>query len=112
MVQVALNLAVSIDDFFNPGELIHNLAFVLRIDPSTIRIVEIVAEDSRPTRRRRNLLAVNEFNFTTITLEFGDPPALNISTPEAPSVADEIAMAGETNDSVDLDVSLKGWSLP
>ena len=42
MVQVSLNLAVSIDDFFNVGELINNLAFVLRINPSTIRVVKYV----------------------------------------------------------------------
>ena len=64
----------------------------------------IIAED-QPTRNRRSLLAVTETNQTTITLEFGDPPPLNVSTPEAPSVAQEINMAGETNDSVDLEVS-------
>ena len=64
----------------------------------------IIAED-QPTRNRRSLLAVTEVNQTTITLEFGDPPPLNVSTPEAPSVAQEINMAGETNDSVDLEVS-------
>ena len=63
----------------------------------------IVAED-QPTRNRRSLLAVTEMNQTTITLEFGNPPPLNVSTPEAPSVAQEINMAGETNDSVDLEV--------
>ena len=103
MVQVSLNLAVSIDDFFNPGALINNLAFVLRIDPSRIRIVRIIAEDT-PLRKRRSLLTVDEFNLTTITLEFGEPPALNVSTPEPPSIATEIAMAGETDDSVDLEV--------
>ena len=100
VVQVSLNLAVSIDDFFSPGALINNLAFVLRIDPSRIRIVKIISEDT-PLRRRRNLLAANEF---TITFEFGELPVLNVSTPEPPSVAMEIAMAGETNDSVDLAV--------
>ena len=103
VVQVSLNLAVSIDDFFSPGALINNLAFVLRIDPSRIRIVKIISEDT-PLRRRRNLLAANEFNYTTVTFEFGEPPALNVSTPEPPSVAMEIAMTGETNDSVDSEV--------
>ena len=103
VVQVSLNLAVSIDDFFNPGALINNLAFVLRIDPSQIRFVSIIAE-SAPLRRRRNLLTVDEFNITTVTLEIGNPPALNVSTPESPSVAMEIAMAGETIDSVDGEV--------
>ena len=55
-------------------------------------------------RRRRSLLAMDDFNRTTITLEFGNPPPLNVSTPEPPSVAQEIAMARETNDSVDLEV--------
>ena len=41
---------------------------------------------------------------TTVTLEFGNPPAVNISTPQPPTVAMEIANAGETNDSVDIEV--------
>lgn len=40
VVQVSMSLAVSIDDFFNIGDLIRNLAFVLRIDPKEIRIVK------------------------------------------------------------------------
>ena len=102
VVQVSLDLAVTIDDFFNLGELINNLAFVLRIDPSTIRVVNIIAEDEQLGRRRRNLLAVS--NHTTITLEFGEPPALNVSTPETPTVAEEVAMSGEANNSVDTGV--------
>ena len=64
----------------------------------------IIAENS--ARRRRSLLATTGFNHTTITLEFGDPPAPNITAPPPPTVAQEIMMAGETNDSVDLEVSL------
>ena len=40
VVQISLELAVSLDDFFEVGQLIRNLAFVLRIDPSRIRLVE------------------------------------------------------------------------
>ena len=40
VVRVSFNLAVSLDDFFNVGQLNHNLAFALRIDPSSIRTVE------------------------------------------------------------------------
>lgn len=40
VVQVSLTLAVSLDDFFNVGELINNIAFVLRIDKSKIRLVK------------------------------------------------------------------------
>lgn len=40
VVQVSLNLDVSLDDFFDPNDLIDRLAFVLNIDRSTIRIVK------------------------------------------------------------------------
>ena len=40
VVQVAVDLAVSLDDFFDPNNLISRLAFVLKIDPSTIRVVK------------------------------------------------------------------------
>ncbi len=40
VVQVSLSLAVSLDDFFSVGELIKNLAFVLKIDPNKIRVVK------------------------------------------------------------------------
>lgn len=102
---MSLNLAVSIDDFFDPSTLIYNLAFVLNIDVSRIRIVEIVAEDT-PVRGGRSLLQSSESSHTTITLEFGDPPVMNISTPEAPSVAEEVAMAGADDDSVDIMVCM------
>jgi len=40
VVQVSLSLAVSLDDFFNVGELVKNLAFVLKINPNRIRVVK------------------------------------------------------------------------
>jgi hypothetical protein len=40
VVQVSLMLAVSIDEFFDIGELINNIAFVLNIDKSRIRVVK------------------------------------------------------------------------
>jgi hypothetical protein len=40
VVQVAVDLAVSLDDFFDPNNLISRLAFVLKIDLSTIRVVK------------------------------------------------------------------------
>ena len=103
VIQISIDLAVSTDDFFSPGELIHNLAFVLGIDPRSIRIVDIVSEATLLRTRRA---IANGVNRTTITLEFGDPPAQNVTVAEAPSIAEEIAMAGETNDSVDLMVQL------
>ena len=63
-----------------------------------------MSEDTR-LRVRRSLLASSGFNQTSITLEFGNPPAPNITSPEPPTVLEEIAMARETNDSVDLEVT-------
>ncbi len=40
VVQVSLSLAMSLDDFFDIGELINNLAFVLKIDKTRIRVVK------------------------------------------------------------------------
>ena len=40
VIQVSMSLAVSIDDFFNIGDLVKNLAFVLKIDPKEIRVVK------------------------------------------------------------------------
>ena len=67
-------------------------------------VFRIVSEDT-PVRVRRSLLAAGGINQTSITLEFGSPPASNITTPESPTVSEEIAMAREINDSVDLEVS-------
>ena len=66
-----------------------------------------MAEDSFQggRRRRRQIGSGAPSSMTTITLEFGDPPDVNISQPVAPSVAEEIQVAGEVNDSVDIEVS-------
>ena len=40
VVQIAVDLDISLDDFFDPNDLIDRLAFVLKIDPSTIRLVK------------------------------------------------------------------------
>jgi hypothetical protein len=63
----------------------------------------IVSEDTA-VRVRRSLLAAGGINQTSITLEFGSPLTPNITSPEPPSVSEEIAMAREINDSVDLEV--------
>ena len=74
-----------------------------------------MAEDSLPGRRRRRRQVGSGggdlSSMTTITLEFGEPPLVNISQPLAPSVSQEIELAGETNDSVDIEVSIIIMSL-
>ena len=96
VVQVSLDVAVSLDDFFESDRFVEYLAFVLKIDISMIRVVDIVSEDTPLQRKRRNLQ--NSMNMT-VTLEIGDPPQ-NGTAVTIPPVADEF---NQYNESVDLD---------
>ena len=58
--------AVSIDDFFTKN-LVNNLADLLGIDKSLIRVVDIVSENTR--RRRRS-----SGDVTIVQIEIADPP--------------------------------------
>ena len=69
--------AIEVDDFFEEN-LISNLVAFLDIQPSQIRIVEIIAEDSKRRRRR----AAGEIE---VVFEVGDPPASEIETEEETS---------------------------
>ena len=97
VVQVSLDVAVSLDDFFESDRFVEYLAFVLKIDISMIRVVDVVSEDTPLQRKRRNLQ--NSMNMT-VTLEIGDPPQ-NGSAVTIPPVADEFSQYN--NESVDLD---------
>ena len=70
--------AVTLDDFFEEN-LIANLVAFLDVEPSQIRIVDIIAEDS--VRRRRRSSGEAE-----VVIEIGDPPAESIETPEDEAV--------------------------
>lgn len=99
VIRVSFNLVVSIDDFFTTY-LINNLAFVLGIEPSHIRVVNVIAEDS--LRRRRSLLAVSN---STIVLELGEPAELNITQPITVTVEEQLEEEEqEEEDSVDTQV--------
>ena len=66
--------AVSIDDFFKIN-LVNNLAELLGIDKSLIRVVNIVSADGNSRRRRRSPSDVS------VEIEIADPPlALNVSS--------------------------------
>lgn len=97
VVQVSFDVAVSLDDFFESERFVDYLAFVLKIDISMIRVVDIVSEDTPLQRQRRNLLS--SVNMTVI-LEIGDPPQ-NGSAVTIPPVTDEYNQYN--NESVDLD---------
>lgn len=97
VVQVALNLAVSVDAFFDPRGILLNLAYVLRIDIRTIRLVNVIAEDSDMRRKRQAIEDAS--NDTMVVIEIGNPPE-NISTPDVVAVSDQVAKY--SNESVDL----------
>ena len=98
VVQVSFDLAVGIDDFFDPVSIVRNLAFVLRIPESLITIVDVIAEDTQSTagKRKRGLLAATEAPTQSLALviEIGDPPAKNISQPETQSVEEQVEEEG------------------
>ena len=100
VIQVSLTLAVSIDQFFTQN-LISNLAYVLNINPSSIRVVNIIAESATVTGKR-SLLAANDSS--TLTLELGAPPPNVIDVPAVPSVEEQIDQSGGLG-SVDMTVS-------
>ena len=97
VVQVALNLAVSVDAFFDPRGILLNLAYVLRIDIRTIRLVNVIAEDSNMRRKRQAIEDAS--NDTMVVIEIGNLPE-NISTPDVVAVSDQVAKY--SNESVDL----------
>lgn len=59
--------AVSIDDFFKVN-LVNNLADLLGIDKSLIRVVNIVSADGNSRRRRRSAGDIS------VEIEIADPP--------------------------------------
>ena len=69
---------VHFNDFFEKN-LIQNLASLLNIDQSRIRVVEIVNVAGNSRRRRRD----SDDKVMTVTIEIGDPPQPRIPyTPE------------------------------
>ena len=69
---------VHFNDFFEKN-LVQNMASLLNIDGSRIRVVEIVNAAEKNRRRRRT----SNDEVMTVTIEIGDPPERHISyTPE------------------------------
>ena len=80
VVQLSFSLSVSLDQFFDPSQFLTNLAFLLNIDTSTIRIVNVISES-----RRRRETSIDQ----TLTIEVGEPPKETIDVPQT-SISEEI----------------------
>lgn len=107
VVQVALDLAVSLDDFFDPDSFVQNVAFVLGIDESSIRVVDVIAEDTPISKRRRRGLLAEATSSIQMVIEIGDLPAANISQQQPPSIEEQNNEGGGVEtDSADSDAEL------
>ena len=73
--QVGLSLEVSVEDFFDEDRLVQNLAFLLGIDSSQIRVVSVIRETLSKRRRRQNDAgAGNMTQSVSVDFEIGNPP--------------------------------------
>ena len=68
--QVGLSLEVSVDDFFSEDRLVQNLAFLLGIDSSQIRVVSVVMETITKRKRRQT----GSMTRVDVEFEIGNPP--------------------------------------
>ena len=72
VVQVSLTVSVTVDDFFERN-LVSNLAFLLDIPESKIRVVMVISESSRGRR-------ATEPTPTRVEIEIGDPPEAEVDS--------------------------------
>ena len=73
--QVGLSLEVSVEDFFDEDRLVQNLAFLLGIDPSQIRVVSVIRETLSKRRRRQSDAGAGDMTQSvSVDFEIGNPP--------------------------------------
>jgi len=73
---IMLSLSVIVNDFYNEESLIGNLAFLLGIPSSKIRLVSVSRETSSNRKKRQVSSTASD---TTVVFEIGDPPHLNFT---------------------------------
>ncbi|XP_071792804.1 fibrocystin-L-like isoform X2 [Asterias amurensis] len=81
--------AVTVDDFFEVN-LVRNLAGLLNVDKSQIRIVDVVSEASG--RRRRRAVGGE----TEVVIEIGPPPAPTIESPGSETTQNDTSVNATT----------------
>ena len=74
VVVLKFGATVSEDDFFDPEKVADNIAALLGIDPSKIKVANIVRENSRRSLETRN----STTETVTFDLEISDPPVTTI----------------------------------
>ena len=90
VVQVSLTVSVTVDDFFEEN-LVSNLAFLLDIPMSKIRIVSVISESSRRKR-------ATDSTPTMIEIEIGDPPESEVvdAQPETNTTGNGTSLYNQT----------------
>ena len=72
---------VSMGDFYESGQLVENLAALLGVDQSQIRVVEVIREDGLRLRRRRLRFRRQSDDDAEVVVEIGPQPAQEIAPP-------------------------------
>eukprot|EP00735_Rhodelphis_limneticus_P009645 TRINITY_DN2840_c1_g2::TRINITY_DN2840_c1_g2_i1::g.6132::m.6132 TRINITY_DN2840_c1_g2::TRINITY_DN2840_c1_g2_i1::g.6132 ORF type:complete len:2077 (-),score=567.85,sp/Q86WI1/PKHL1_HUMAN/31.35/0.0,sp/Q86WI1/PKHL1_HUMAN/29.80/3e-30,G8/PF10162.4/8.7e-26,Beta_helix/PF13229.1/3.9,Beta_helix/PF13229.1/2.6,Beta_helix/PF13229.1/0.35,DUF1049/PF06305.6/0.19 TRINITY_DN2840_c1_g2_i1:1087-7215(-) len=119
VVQVGLGLAIPIEDFYQQDmdDFIASLAFILDIDMSMIKIVNVVAEDSALSSRRQHGAGHSNAHArgplasssgVSLSLEIGNPPSETAPEVYTPSANFTTSDAGGSTDGVGNTTSPSG----
>ena len=79
---MGLNLEVSVEEFFDSDRLVRNLAFLLGIDSSKIRVVNVVRETITKRRRRQEMQQLR------VDFEIGNPPTATVTMEQNDTTSD------------------------
>ena len=79
---MGLNLEVSVEEFFDSDRLVQNLAFLLGIDSSKIRVVNVVRETITKRRRRQEMQQLR------VDFEIGNPPTAAVTMEQNDTTSD------------------------
>ena len=86
------------DEFFSEDRLVQNLAFLLGIDSSRIRVVSVVRETTLRRRKRQN----EETEQLDVNFEIGNPPLTTVSSDNDTSSENMTSTMPTTNSSSSL----------
>lgn len=84
VVQISMRMDVTLEEFFG-ANLLRNLAFVLMIPMSSVRLVDVIPEDTQLSNR---LLQEGASRALEVTLQIGEAPALTVDESRLEEVTD------------------------
>ncbi|XP_067947416.1 fibrocystin-L-like [Watersipora subatra] len=87
MIMLTFDLVMTEDEFFGE-ELANNLAIFFGVDPSKVRVVNVISEDSQLSEKRRRKRAL-PLGQITVEVELGDSPTAGINDTVTDSLSTE-----------------------